>query len=70
MANFTWTLIVLSTLGSITAFGLFLANIITTGNNPIILWVQSIPPLEFLLVFVALLILVGVLLRPKPHRRR
>jgi hypothetical protein len=69
MPNLAWSLIILLSLGSMTAFGLFLANIMTTGNNPFITWIQSVPPIGFLAVFVAFLILIGVLLRPKPRRR-
>jgi hypothetical protein len=69
MPNLAWSLIILLSLGSMTAFGLFLANIMTTGGNPFILWIQSVPPIGFLAIFVAFLILIGVLLRPKPRRR-
>jgi len=69
MPNLAWSLIILLSLGSMTAFGLFLANVMTTGSNPFILWIQSVPPIGFLAVFVAFLILIGVLLRPKPRRR-
>ena len=68
MATLAWSFIILSALGSMTAFGLFLANVMTTGNIPFILWIQSVPPIGFLAVFVAFLILIGVLLRPKPRR--
>jgi len=70
MGAFTWTLAILCLLGSITAFGLFLANVMTTGNNPYILWIQSISPIEYLLVFVAFIILFAVLLGRRPNRRR
>ncbi len=68
MPSFTTALIILAALGSALAFGLFFAAIITT-NNPIIVWVQSVSPLQFLLVFVALFVLAAVLMLPKPRRR-
>jgi len=63
--------ILLSLVGSATAFGIWLVNIATEKTNPVIQWIQSLPPIEIVALLLSILVLIMVAaLRPKPRRRR